>query len=475
MKRNISCMLAFFLSILIWIPPVIAETDSIVVYLNKEKIIFDERPIIQNDITLVQFRPLLEKLGMSVSWYSENLKIEAKNNEKTIQLQIGNEVSYINGKQLKLEAPPAIINGYAFVPLRFVSEATDATVNWDAATQTIMITPKMAAPGNEERVAQPVKQKRDSYSVDTIAVIGSSSIEAGATFSSLIVDNKNNAYLFQDRNLRLGGNPANLIDIEKINLTTGQLNLYASIDQSYDYEYNDLFGKKSTSKYYDFTPQMLAYDIKRDKLILGGLSNNYNGYLLSFHERLPKMELLAYRKTNGSSTTVKNFMKYVDDESILFSDLSNREIYVLNRGKEPELIAKFAEDSGVKITNNTIDAVLTKEAVYLFDSFNSTLFKVDRNSGRTSKIYQKEGVIVNSVTTNKGKFYILAAGGIFELDTMGNWSTFIEEKQLVYNKPFPNAPANVHSSLNGVIAFDADDNLIFVSGGNPNVIGRINR
>ena len=55
-------------------------------------------------------------------------------------MQIGSTKAIINNKVVNLDAPPEIKDGRTFVPIRFVSEALGATVDWNEKTRTVMIT-----------------------------------------------------------------------------------------------------------------------------------------------------------------------------------------------------------------------------------------------------------------------------------------------------------------------------------------------
>ena len=46
---------------------------------------------------------------------------------------------YVNGKQVISDQQPFITNGRTMVPLRFVAEALGAEVNWDGATESVLI------------------------------------------------------------------------------------------------------------------------------------------------------------------------------------------------------------------------------------------------------------------------------------------------------------------------------------------------
>ncbi|HOI25258.1 MAG TPA: copper amine oxidase N-terminal domain-containing protein [Caldisericia bacterium] len=45
----------------------------------------------------------------------------------------------VNGKSYTIDAPPVIVKGRTFVPVRFVAEILGATVEYDATTRTVKI------------------------------------------------------------------------------------------------------------------------------------------------------------------------------------------------------------------------------------------------------------------------------------------------------------------------------------------------
>jgi FtsZ-binding cell division protein ZapB len=56
-----------------------------------------------------------------------------------VKIQIDNKTAKVNDKVIILDAPPTIINNKTFVPLRFISEAFGATVQWDSTIRMITI------------------------------------------------------------------------------------------------------------------------------------------------------------------------------------------------------------------------------------------------------------------------------------------------------------------------------------------------
>jgi len=56
-----------------------------------------------------------------------------------IVLQVGNSVALVNDKTVKLDASPKIVKDRTLVPLRFIAEALNSSVEWDSTTKTVTI------------------------------------------------------------------------------------------------------------------------------------------------------------------------------------------------------------------------------------------------------------------------------------------------------------------------------------------------
>ena len=63
----------------------------------------------------------------------------ASNNASNITLQIGNTTATVYGKQAALDAAPVIIDGRTMVPIRFIAESLNCTVDWDAENKAVTI------------------------------------------------------------------------------------------------------------------------------------------------------------------------------------------------------------------------------------------------------------------------------------------------------------------------------------------------
>lgn len=91
-------------------------------------------------------RVIFEALGCDVKWIDEHSLIIAMNGEKIIALMIGKAnmpiQNIITGEEriAVLDSPPIIINDRTLVPVRAVSEALGADVDWIEETHTVVIT-----------------------------------------------------------------------------------------------------------------------------------------------------------------------------------------------------------------------------------------------------------------------------------------------------------------------------------------------
>ena len=126
--------------------------SGITVYVDGDKLDFkDAEPFIENGRTLVPFRAIAEALGAEVGWDAKTQtvtitkenpnaqKSNAPDGSKNIQLVIGQNNALVNGASVTLDVPAKIATNRTYVPLRFVSEAMEMGVNWEAKTKKITI------------------------------------------------------------------------------------------------------------------------------------------------------------------------------------------------------------------------------------------------------------------------------------------------------------------------------------------------
>lgn len=114
----------------------------ITVKYNNGVINFDQLPIIENGRTLVPLRAIFEKIGADVEWDGDTQTVTATKGDISISLTINSTTAIKNGQNITLDVPAKIVSGRTLVPVRFVSDCFGVNVEWDGATQTVILTTK---------------------------------------------------------------------------------------------------------------------------------------------------------------------------------------------------------------------------------------------------------------------------------------------------------------------------------------------
>jgi hypothetical protein len=119
--------------------------SQIPVYLDGERLYFDTPPTITNGRTLVPLRKIFEELGAEVAWDQETKTVTAVKGDRSVSVTIDNKSAVVNGKSVTLDVPATLVDSRTLVPLRFVSEALGASVDWDQETSTVTIDSHIAS------------------------------------------------------------------------------------------------------------------------------------------------------------------------------------------------------------------------------------------------------------------------------------------------------------------------------------------
>ncbi|MFZ5651033.1 MAG: helical backbone metal receptor [Bacillota bacterium] len=116
-----------------------AQAAEVKVLLNGKEIPMDVKPVIENGRTLVPLRAIFEALGAKVDWEGTTGTVTAVKDGTIIKLVIDSTTALKNDEKANLDVPAKIFNGRTLVPLRFVSEALGARVDWDEANREVLI------------------------------------------------------------------------------------------------------------------------------------------------------------------------------------------------------------------------------------------------------------------------------------------------------------------------------------------------
>lgn len=117
--------------------------NTVKVYIDGEELAFtDCSPFISNNRTLVPLRVIFTALGAEIDWNDDTQTVTSVKGDTTVRLTIGEKVLYKNGMAEEIDVPAQLVNNRTVVPVRAVAQSFGANVEWNEATQSVLITTK---------------------------------------------------------------------------------------------------------------------------------------------------------------------------------------------------------------------------------------------------------------------------------------------------------------------------------------------
>lgn len=120
-----------------------AASMDVKVQVNDKLIQFpDAQPFLDdNHATQVPIRFVTEKLGYDVHWQKEGdqIKVTLSNDKHSIRLVSGQKEAEIDNTRVEMDTHAEFQNGRVYVPLRFLSNASDIPVKWDAGSKLAIL------------------------------------------------------------------------------------------------------------------------------------------------------------------------------------------------------------------------------------------------------------------------------------------------------------------------------------------------
>lgn len=134
------------------------SAGSVTVTLNGNALNLNPAPTERAGRVFVPLRGVFENLGASVVY--QGGVINATGRGHNVSLKVGSQQATVDGQQQTLDVAPFIIGASTYVPLRFVSQALGATVNYDGANRVVAISasgaPAQAAQAPSNQTITPV-------------------------------------------------------------------------------------------------------------------------------------------------------------------------------------------------------------------------------------------------------------------------------------------------------------------------------
>ncbi|MFD0714199.1 stalk domain-containing protein [Paenibacillus sp. GCM10027626] len=99
----------------------------------------DAAPIALNGTTYLPLRFVTEAMGAQVDWEQAHKRVTVLRGSNLLEMQLGSKDYILNGKKSQSEVAPISRNGRILVPIRFISQQLGLKVNWEGKTRTITV------------------------------------------------------------------------------------------------------------------------------------------------------------------------------------------------------------------------------------------------------------------------------------------------------------------------------------------------
>ncbi len=153
MKKLLSVMLAVGMLLSVGSAVAAQTNDRVVVTLDGTEVNFpDVQPFIDaRNRTLVPIRFVSEAMGARVDWENETQTVTIKKDKDTVKYTIGNMKAYLNDEIRVFDTYGILKEDRTFVPLRFISEMLSCNVDWNDTVKTVTI----VSPGEAVKFPEP--------------------------------------------------------------------------------------------------------------------------------------------------------------------------------------------------------------------------------------------------------------------------------------------------------------------------------
>ena len=114
-------------------------TEDISVMVDGRELAGDVVPVMEQERVLVPMRTIFEALGAEVSWDDSSKTAKAQKGWTDVEITIDQAVMKKDGREIALDVPVHMINDRTMVPVRAVSEALGAEVEWNQEERIVSV------------------------------------------------------------------------------------------------------------------------------------------------------------------------------------------------------------------------------------------------------------------------------------------------------------------------------------------------
>lgn len=117
----------------------VSASGEIKLFINGKRVESDVAPIAVDGRTMVPARSMFEKLGAEVTWIGSRQQIIVRSSKTKIVLNLGNNLAYVNDKEVEMDVEPMVVDSRTLIPVRFVSEKLGYDVLWKGEDNAVHI------------------------------------------------------------------------------------------------------------------------------------------------------------------------------------------------------------------------------------------------------------------------------------------------------------------------------------------------
>jgi len=127
---------------------------------------------VDRESLFVPIRPLAEEAGYTLDWYNEGGQsvVTFTYESNKVVVRTGDATAMVNGVPVQMSKAPFKINGYTYVPLRFIGESLGHLIQWDSqngiailSTDGVFHAPAWYRPDEGTELANKIIQTAKQY------------------------------------------------------------------------------------------------------------------------------------------------------------------------------------------------------------------------------------------------------------------------------------------------------------------------